>query len=119
MEKEEKKPGHENEEMISRMTTPSISRQLQTFHENMEQIQEQNEEDDQKSLKNTKITPFYEDYGTRKSSQLFTKNQKFLKKDSESIVTEIEKQSCCLKKQKKKKNVTKENTVCTMPCIIF
>lgn len=114
MEKEEKK----REELLTRTTTPSFSRQLPAPSE-MERILEGNEEEEEPATKLPKEANSYNVYDNRKHSELFLRDQ-LAKKDSESIVNEVEKQSsCCIKKFKKNSENLNENPVCKMPCRIF
>ena len=110
----------EKDDSFSKNTaTPSFSRQMHSYHENMERILELNEEEEQKSLKNSKAYPFKADYERRKPSELFMKST-YLKKDSESIVSEDK--LCCnfLKKSRKNKQLNNETVVCKMTsCTIF
>ena len=114
MEKDEKKLRFEKEMAFTTTTTPSFSRRL---GENIKEIPEQNESLDEEIPSNPK---HYENYKSRKSSDLFSAS-KYQKKDSESIVTEVEKNVCCLKQRRKnEKGMTTEKTVCKMsPCRIF
>ena len=120
MEKDEKRNVYEKEELLTRTTTPSFSRHLQTMQGNMERISEKNESfDEDKYHKNSKISNDM-GYNTRKSSELFNTRQ-FCKKDSESLAKEISKEGCCWKKPKQKdSNDLKEQSVCKMSvCRVF
>lgn len=115
MEKDDRKIHNEREDSLTRTTTPSFSRRLETFHENMEKIPEQNESfsDEQKSIRISKNND-YQAYNSRKPS-LF--NASFsAKKDSESIIRDVERSLCCIKKQKKGNDT---QIVCKLDCNIF
>lgn len=116
MEKDDKKTHNEKEDSFTRTTTPSFSRRLETIHENMEKIPEQNESfsEEQKSIKASKNID-YEAYNSRKPS-LFNASL-FTKKDSESIIKDMERNLCCIKKEKKGNSDTQ--TVCKLDCNIF
>lgn len=101
MEKDEKKINfREKEDALTSTTTPSISGKLENIYTNMEKIPEQNESlyEEHKSFHNSKEPNPYEGYKQRNPSELDTRS--LLKKDSVSIIEEMNKNICCLKKKK-------------------